>query len=197
MLKSYISEGHWKLPHDERTFSGTLEYDPIVGGYLKLIGMIKELTDVGKTIDKRDIILGITRDGKRLTLCNCVETETSIANEVPSSTYLVEMIIDGIQLNTKEELKFKSIKARFSFIDQWINTSGIELRTNASDYEILIKTLEPIKSNVSSELIVEFIPAYNIHSEKITEKNKPLHVSVTQNFDVKLTFNPTEPFEST
>jgi ApeA N-terminal domain 1 len=195
MLESFSSEGHWKLPNEERTFSGTLEYNPSEGGYLKLIGLIKEGTEVGKIVDKRDIIHGITIDGKKLTLCNCIETKTSFANGVFSSTYWIQMIIVGLLVNTQQEIKFRSVKARISFIDQWINKSGIEERRNANNYEILIKSFEPIKSNISSELLFEFIPTYNIHSDRITGENKPLDLSVSQHFDVKLTFVGTETFD--
>jgi hypothetical protein len=64
VLESFIIKGHWKLPDDAKTYSGTLEYDPSKGGSLKLIGMFKVFKDLNK-IDKRDLIIGLTIDGKK------------------------------------------------------------------------------------------------------------------------------------
>lgn len=52
MLESFIIKGHWKLPDDTKTYSGTLEYNPSKGGSLKLIGMFKEFKDLIKSINE-------------------------------------------------------------------------------------------------------------------------------------------------
>jgi hypothetical protein len=65
---------------------------------LKIIGLFKPITVIGKTADKKDIILGITIEGKKMTLCNCIESQSSFSNGVFSFIYWVQTILDGIHL---------------------------------------------------------------------------------------------------
>jgi ApeA N-terminal domain 1 len=173
-----------------------LEYNSSNGGYLKLIGLFKKLTDIGKTVDRRDIILGITIDEKKLTLCNCTESKTSFSNGIFSSTYWIQIIIENIHLQTSEETKFKSITARISYVDEWIGNSGIEQIAKDNNYEIIIKNPKQYKCKIGSDLVLELIPSSSMKFGRITGQNKPLDISVSQYYDLRLSFANDESLET-
>ena len=194
MFESFVIEGHWRLPNDTKKYSGTLEYKPSQGGTLKLIGMLKEPKDLN-IIDKRDLILGLTINGKKMTLSNCIESQTSFNNGVFSTVYWVQIILIGIHLENSEDVRFTSIAAEFSLLDEWMGISGIEYSSENNSQKISVNIPESYKTKIESGLAIELAPAHSIKFKRMTAENKPLDVSISQKYYVNLSFDAEKVFD--
>ena len=72
--------GIWWLPENpDQQVSGVLTFNSEDKIRLELIGSFKQLPDFGKSeVEKKDIILGITSDGRLCTLADCYESNSTL-----------------------------------------------------------------------------------------------------------------------
>ena len=74
MMDKFEYEGIWWLPDEpEKQVSGTLRFTPNEGAILDLIGSFKDIKEINK------IILGISSNGKNITLHKCFETKSNVS----------------------------------------------------------------------------------------------------------------------
>lgn len=110
---------------------------------MNLIGSFK---DVGKKmfeILKPKIILGISSDGKLMTLYKCFEKKTSLS--IPgflTSSFHVNLVFVGAHFLRPEDVEFKSVSVRYLCLDEWVNISGFIVEPSKKG-EILIRYNSP------------------------------------------------------
>ena len=142
MMDKFEYEGIWWLPDKpEKQISGTLRFTPNEGAILELIGSFKDTKDILKP----EIILGIS-NGKKITLHKCFETfgtksNVSFPGLLTSSFYANEIFV-GAHFQKSEDIKFRELSIRYSYLDEWVNISGFNIQY-PDEKEIVIKYKEP------------------------------------------------------
>jgi len=93
LIEKFEYRGEWWLPgRDERKVSGTLKFSPNEGAKLELIGSFREARDYDK-MTAHEIILGISIDGRNITLHKCFETELSgVLSGPQASSFLIQTV---------------------------------------------------------------------------------------------------------
>lgn len=155
MIDEFELKGSWWLPEKpEEKISGFIRFVPSQGAILDLIGTFKEIQERDNRIKetlKSELILGISLDGKKITLHKCFETNTTIntsynSNQIESknfkTSFLAERIFLGAHFERKEDIKFKELSVQYSYLDQWVNVSGFDFE-NHENNEFIIKYKEP------------------------------------------------------
>ena len=75
-MEEFEYNGIWWLPENQdEKISGTLTFNTAEGAYLELIGSFKKIEDLNKVLNP-NIILGITYNGKSITLYKCYESRS-------------------------------------------------------------------------------------------------------------------------
>lgn len=115
--------GIWWLPDNaDQQISGVLTFKSEGKIRLELIGSFKQLPEFGKKeIEKKEIILGITSDGRLCTLVNCHESNSTlnfpgISCQIFEANYLLE----GSHWNSKDEIEFEKISIGFDHLEEWL-----------------------------------------------------------------------------
>lgn len=128
LQSTFELKGQWFLPNEENSkIFGTLTFNPHDNIRLNLSG------DLGYNLSDRDrnidIILGITEEGKSITLYNCAETSYSKSSSsnglISTSSYVVLYFFKGVHIYKKEDLVFNSIEGEIFGLSDWLNISGL------------------------------------------------------------------------
>jgi len=154
-MEAFEYEGQWWLPQDsEKTVSGTLHFSPDDGATLNLIGSFKEVR-IGDQMIRPDIILGSSAKGKRITLFRCMETHKEVSYPGFSvSSFYVGQVFVGVHFPRPEDVKFKRIFFRCSYIDDWVAKSGFDIQEKDDPYRLVVEfnRPEPIEGLVNDDL---------------------------------------------
>lgn len=143
-------KGIWFLPENENNekehITGNLTFSKDNGCDLSLLGTLDEFKN--SDIDHNpEFILGLTSDGKRITLYRCFEYSRTInLPGMETCTYQPLYILIGKHFKNKEELEFYSIKARFKNLDLWLGKFGFK-NINFSNNNLLIDYQLPSRIN--------------------------------------------------
>lgn len=128
MIEGFEYEGIWWLPADpKKQISGTLKFNPYKGATLDLIGSFKDARGI-KDLSAPEIILGISSNGKKITLYRCYETKSSLS--VPGlhiSSYYIDTIFMGVHFQKVEDIRFRNLSIHYSNLDEWSNISGFNI----------------------------------------------------------------------
>lgn len=160
-MEEFKYEGLWWLPEDPSTkISGTLIYDPKTGGRLELIGTFKTFEDL-KHFNKESlsssliIILGLSVEGKSITLYKCFETSFSLSFPgVARSAFFVNIIFIGCHFNREEDIMLDEVSINYSNLREWAGISGFTRNTefDQNDHLKKISISYEYPSAISSKL---------------------------------------------
>lgn len=128
LQSSFELKGQWFLPNQkEHKIFGTLIFNPQDNIRLDLLGDLD--TKILKRNEDIEIILGITDNGKSITLYNCSEINHSHTindnGSIHTFSYMVLYLFQGIHIEKKEDLRFNSIAGEIYGFSEWINISGL------------------------------------------------------------------------
>ena len=155
MIEEFEYKGIWWLPDKpNEKVSGTLIFTSNKGAILDLIGSLKNIKDLDKMLNT-EIILGISSNGKHITLYKCFETKSSFSSQgFPTSSFYAKLVFVGAHFQNSEDIKFKSISVHYVHLDEWVNLSGFDIKYVRKEKEVIIKykTPEPIHANISDWL---------------------------------------------
>ncbi|EDT77349.1 HEPN domain-containing protein [Clostridium perfringens] len=135
--------GYWNLPNDEE-IAGVLKYkeNEII---LEVMG---SFLDDPLEVKNREIIQGITKEGKEITLINCVLIKSSMSsNGICSEWYRVRYVIIGEKYDNIDEIKIKNIHSDYDYLNNWIDISNSLYKTDRKTGEINFFTSLPKKIN--------------------------------------------------
>jgi hypothetical protein len=139
-MEKFEYSGIWWLPENpERQASGTLEFNPKEGASLNLIGSFREIKDFN-IFQQPKIILGLTSNGKHITLYRCYEKSFNM--NFPgfiNSSFLVNFIFIGCHFEKEEDILFDSLSISYSNLDEWTGISGFRQKTEFDQKGHLIK----------------------------------------------------------
>jgi len=148
-------QGIWFLPeYPENKITGLLNFDPKKGTDLELFGFLSEVHDSNYI----EIIVGITSDGKEITLYKCSRYHLGFnSNGFKTSKYEAQYFLKG-SLQTTNDLQFKSIAIQFKDFDKWLNIYGFANYSNRYNNEIQLEYKEPktLSFDLGNEIYCDF-----------------------------------------
>mgnify|MGYP000915944421 CR=1 FL=1 len=135
-MQEFEWNGIWWLPgHKDKHIAGALKFNPVEGAILELTGSFYNSPGrKDNNFHDEDIIQGEVF-GKTVTLYKCHECMFNINSPgFTSSTYSLEYIITNVHFDKKEDILFRTITVRTSYLEEWINLIGF--RSAVIDREI-------------------------------------------------------------
>jgi hypothetical protein len=128
--------GLWWLPSNpDRKVAGTLTFSNLDGIELSLIGSLETslVEGFGNVYHTHPVILGLTADGKRITLGGCRAAGLSVGFPgFMTRGYRVRLCFVGGHLS-EEQLQFKKVIVRYSRLPDWVRTSGLTVTKYEDD----------------------------------------------------------------
>lgn len=185
MIQEFEYEGDWWLPEEpKQVIRGRLRFTPQEGAVLQLIGSYKELEKIMKTSNLR-IIQGFSSEGKKITLYDCLFTHVKASLPgMPVCLLHVAYVLVGKHFERPEDVRFKSLWVRFSYLDDWVNLSGFKMQPPTKErFSVKYKRPEDIHVNVSSDLKVSIrigieYPTFSRLQKEVNIKQRA-HIGIT------------------
>jgi len=157
MIEESEYKGIWWLPHTPKEqISGTLKFTPGEGAVLDLIGSFKDITGMNKMLEP-EIILGISSDGKNITLYKCFEARSNLSFPgLLTSSFYANIAFVGAHFQKPEDIKFKSLSVHYLYLDEWVNVSGFDIQHLFDGKVVVIryKLPEPIQATIDDYKIL-------------------------------------------
>jgi ApeA N-terminal domain 1 len=145
-MDSIEYRGFWWLPDNpEKTVAGFLTFSQQKGGKLELIGAFSSMFEGAS--DNYPIILGMTIDGKPVTLQRCLETgRVATTSGTETTDYLVHFIFVGDHIESEDSLRFNKLQAKFTYLYDWVGVTGISRKVleKGQKYQVTYETPEDI-----------------------------------------------------
>ena len=174
MPNSLTYEGEWwPSGQPENKLHGRLVFRPESGALLTVVTYQKNNQAITTPVD----ILGISTQGKKITLCNCLLKGTRghlrpyDKTETTEWQFMSQLVLIGVHAN--ENLKFETLKVRYENFDSWLNISGFKISIRS----VRIKTPKniAIAINKNLKLIIAFstyLPRTNYSRTKLFAKQE-------------------------
>lgn len=150
MLNSFNKKGIWWLPENPKNqFFGDLHYDPHKGLILKIMNINSDIgifLVIARTRLKINIILGVTSDGKQITLSECEQanSENNICG-ISMIEYHIRVAFVGAHFVNEQDMKFSNMYVRYTHLDEWVNMSGFSSTMNIN-----------YKTNTLEKVVMEY-----------------------------------------
>jgi hypothetical protein len=184
MTEQFEYKGTWFLPSNkELRFSGVLTYDRKKGGKLELFGNFENKRFL-HDFKNEEIIQGVTSDSEHITLVDCLmispgEGRFRVGKEygTPSVKYKIELILEGVHIDKKDDLKFQQLSARIQNLDEWIGIYGFsrpEYGRQNKEIHISCKLPSNIEFQINNDWNGQFFFSFDAPLQ-------PQKVTVTQN----------------
>ncbi|SFV09373.1 HEPN domain-containing protein [Alicyclobacillus macrosporangiidus] len=122
-------DGVWWVPgKEDDKVAGTMEFQPGGKCTLSLIGGFSDLKTIFSLDNLRfDVINGLTVEGQKITLYDCLRTSGRLPFPgVISEAYHVSILLVGYHFQSKEDVTFDTIRVSFTNLDDWVGFSGLQ-----------------------------------------------------------------------
>lgn len=182
-------KGVWWLPKNKKNHvSGVLIIDSDKRAYLELMGQL-DIYD-GPEVD---IILGITSDGKEITLYNCFELSKEInSSEIFTTVVSAGIMFEGAHFNSKVDIKFHEISCNYFNLDEWAWMDEINISMLLNDaLQIKYDLPEKVSTVVNKEYTIEISPNIQTLSYRLGNKK----TSIIKKMYVKIINKKLNSFE--
>lgn len=135
-----IVNGKWWLPGMEREqIDGYLNLEQQHEITLELNGAFKDWSELTE-FSRYDIILGVSSDGKLVTLYKCYESNSRISMPGYARTsFEVSCIFEGHHFESEGQLSFDRYYVSFSNLDNWARISGFKVLQQYDENKYLSK----------------------------------------------------------
>ncbi|MBE0680553.1 MAG: hypothetical protein IH589_01455 [Anaerolineales bacterium] len=120
-------KGYWWLPNsEENQLPGTLTFSQEDGAFLEIVGVFG--TERIAKIEQPTIILGLTQQGKPITLYKCIITSLSYPLVgLGGGKYRVHFVFEGVHFDSKEKIKFHQLRGSYTDLDAWVDIYGFAI----------------------------------------------------------------------
>lgn len=189
MIKAVQYKGIWWLPDNpEKKVTGYLTFNLEDGLQLEVIGDFAEHDKPSLArLNDYDIILGLASDGKTITLTNCMATSAKSALfSFPVLAFRAEIAFVGAHFQSGNEMLFKSVFIDYSYLNEWLSTSGFSLQFSSDfrDFKIEYSHPEKIEAAIDDECGISVV-----FSRTGPSLSKPGNkVSIKQNAHIKIEY---------
>jgi len=147
-------KGEWWLPsRPEERVLGTLKFVPGEGGMLELMGLLNDA--------EPGVILGMSADGKPVTLQDCIETRARFRRPgLDTSMFYASAVLEGAHFSTPEEIIFSRVSVLFSNVEEWMYPAGPDVRVNRRGNKMVVECEEPeaIRVSVEQGMKISLVP---------------------------------------
>jgi hypothetical protein len=154
MIEKFEYKGIWWIPNkSNEQISGTLRFTPDEGAILDLIGSFKDIKDMNRMLNP-NIILGISSNGKNITLHKCFETKSNVSFPgLLTSSFYANVVFVGAHFQKNEDIKFKKLSIHYLYLDEWVNISGFDIQLFSDKKEVVMKYKlpEPIQASIGED----------------------------------------------
>lgn len=103
-------------------------------------------TSVSPSMDDLPLLLGVTKEGKLISLISCRVLKASGIAGFTKTTQEIkpELIAYDVHFASMDEFRFNSLSMRYSNLDQWVDTSGFTTTFPQSDlYSVSVHYVKP------------------------------------------------------
>jgi len=197
-MKSFEYKGLWWIPaNPEDKVTGFLKFNPSDGIKLELIGSFKSSEEAPKRV-KYPIILGLSTDGKLVTLYKCYESGTTLSFPgMMVSSFRAKFAIVGAHFENEDDIKFTEVFIRYRGIESWVAESGFNITYyfdkggKVNEISVTYRFPEPITlmSNDSYTISVRSggrMPLYPEKDLKVhMQEKKYIHIKFNETADLK------------
>jgi hypothetical protein len=134
-------KGYWWLPDAiQNKLPGTLTFSQEDGAFLEIIGVFG--TERTTRIEKPIIILGITQQGKPITLYKCFYNQwTYPLIGLGGGKYRVYTIFEGVQFDSEDKIKFHQLCGSYTDLDAWVGIYGFTIERDNTDGKFISKII--------------------------------------------------------
>lgn len=187
MIERREYEGEWWfLEQPEKRFQGKLTFTPEEGSFLEIVSFQSKT----EFQEEPELILGASVDGKKITLYKCFQTnKKSHWGEINSDkiTFFCSFGFIGTHFEKADQINFKEVSMRYSYLDEWVDQSGFELIHEFQEFEIKYKRPEPFLLEINENLKVQI----GFEVSYPTFSHPQIEVSMVQK--AWITFYPSAP----
>ena len=130
MKEPFEIKGTWWLPNAEDTeLPGILSFSQESGIFLDVVGVFGT---VYEHMEDPEIILGLTQQGKPVTLYKCqnIMTTIPIAGGLGGGKFRVRFVFEGVHFESEADITLYQICGSYTDLDAWVNTYGFEIDTD-------------------------------------------------------------------
>jgi hypothetical protein len=128
-------KGLWWLPDDvANELPGVLSFSQDEGAFLEIVGVFG--TERTIQIEQPDIILGVTQEGKPITLYKCFYTNVTYPLAGPGlggGKYRAQFIFVGVHFASEAQIKFNQLCGNYTDLDAWIDIYGFTIERESAD----------------------------------------------------------------
>jgi ApeA N-terminal domain 1 len=192
-------QGLWWLPGaDDDKVPGILKFDPDAGATLSLLGSLKSLAGVIDPLEP-EIILGISSDGRRITLRDCGKTSGNLAigRGFSTSMFSVNTIFVGEHFDRVEDVGFERLVVEYLHLDAWAHETGFKVSFNKEVEEpkrrwteVSHEIPEPFTTSIGGEYEVTL----SFGSDFEASRRPFTWVNINQPAELAIKFLQKEPF---
>jgi hypothetical protein len=187
MLSSIEFKGYFWLPtNPEKRLPGLLKFDPENAIEVELWGQFHNYTNPSSM--DNNILLGISSDGKKITMLNCFEHSRGMSIPgFPVSAFSAIYMFVGEHFKSIEELQFKQAVVEYEDANLWLGISGFdnpEYDSLSKEVRLKYKQPEQIVTRIDEHWMAKI--EFNFHSPmknlkptaRASIEQKPLFVFV-------------------
>ncbi len=133
MKSPFELKGYWWIPgSEENKLPGTLSYSQEDGAALELVGVFD--SNKLKPIEQLPIILGITQQGKPITLYKCVVRSWAYPLiGLGGGNYLAHFVFEGVHFEAEENIRFNQLCGSYTDLDAWVGIYGFIIEVDTAD----------------------------------------------------------------
>ncbi|MEK3909615.1 ApeA N-terminal domain 1-containing protein [Oceanobacillus sp. FSL W7-1309] len=183
MEVSLSATGSWRIDNSDKEYYGDLYLNKDEGGialYIRIPnnGPIMSFLELPLNIP---FIKGSTMNGAKITLLDCIriKTESRIGSEEVFG-YQANYMLDGVDFETKDDIRFSKMKISIPGIIEWGNISNYSRPKYDGKRDVLIELdiTEPIEIYSNEVYSLSYFldssyPGFNLVQEEITLKQTP------------------------
>jgi ApeA N-terminal domain 1 len=184
-------KGQWWLPEKpEIKLAGSLSITSGRRAELEIQGSFSDSHFwESESVSRIPIILGLSNNGKQITLHDSLPTKSTTNHPGLSTSILsVDHTFVGVHFKSVEEIKLRSVSAYYAHLDDWIDSRNFDVEYDGNKDEILITAMspEPITVKVSEYEVT-------IRVDRAIREDKTRQVAVKYEASIKLSAQPERP----
>jgi len=182
------SKGLFFLPENKTTkIPGILTFSNQDGVILELLGTFTIVPGY------HHIILGLTSEGKPVSLYRNEAIEFNFGSGFTVATYKSRYLFIGINFDTQRDLRFRTLGCRFNDLNEWLYIENlISHKHNKDQNETIIKFKSPISKsiNLNKDLVLILGQSYNERGERF-----PMKITIQETSLIKVLYKKRVPLD--
>src|ERR1044072_7995466 len=133
-MQSIEYSAMWCLPSNpENTVAGSISFTDDDGILLQLIGAFGDFSFF-ELSRSHPILLGLSTNGKRITLTNCVGAGVNMSSAgFVTEAYKADFCFIGGHFHEPGELRFGKITVKYSHLSDWVRITGLSVKRDVDD----------------------------------------------------------------